>query len=185
MKTMLGHFSRMVAGGQIDIYNEFSLQHEFGLFLRKAQQDSKVQFERNVSFFFDQRCPSVPFHKAEMDVAVFSPDKTELHYAIEFKYPRNGQYPAQMYSFCKDIAFAEQLKAAGFRNAYFIAFADDRLFYEGAADGIYGYFRGGTPLSGRIQKPIGEKPEWVDIAGRYDITWEPVSGSLKYMLVAV
>jgi len=52
MKTMMGHFSSIVAQGDIEIYNEFSLQHEYGVFLRQAQRKSKVQFERNVSFFF-------------------------------------------------------------------------------------------------------------------------------------
>lgn len=31
-------------------------------------------------------------------------------YAIELKYPKNGQYPEQMYSFIKDIKFMQQVK---------------------------------------------------------------------------
>ncbi len=115
MKTLLGHFARSVAQNHIEIYNEISLQHEFGVFLRNAQRDSKVQFERNVSYFFPA---TNDFLKKEIDLAVFSQDKTALHYAIEFKYPRNGQYPEQMYSFCKDIAFLEQLKRAGFGKSF-------------------------------------------------------------------
>ncbi len=28
---------------------------------------------------------------------------------LELKYPRNGQHPEQMFSFCKEIAFVEEL----------------------------------------------------------------------------
>ena len=69
-------------------------------------------------------------------------DKPIPHYAIELKYPRNGQHPEQMFSFCKDITFAEELVEAGSRHAAVIIFADDPLFYRGRSNGIYGYFRG-------------------------------------------
>lgn len=38
-----------VTSQNIDLYNEFSLQHELGIFLREALTPYKVQFERNVS----------------------------------------------------------------------------------------------------------------------------------------
>jgi len=41
----------MVEEGSVDIYNEFSLQHELGIFLREELSDYKVQFERNTKFF--------------------------------------------------------------------------------------------------------------------------------------
>ena len=182
MRVMLDHFCRMVSQGVVEVYNEFSLQHEFGLFLRHAQRDSKVQFERNVSFFFNV---TDHFLKKEIDLSVFSPDRQELHYAIEFKFPRNGQYPEQMFSFCKDIAFLEQLKQAGFRNVFFIAFADDHLFYEGNADGIYRFFRGNVPLTGMIPKPTGTQNESVMIGGQYQLQWKPVAGTLKALLVEI
>lgn len=40
---------------------------------------------------------------------IFNHDKTEK-YAIEIKFPTNGQYPEQMFIFCKDIKFLEELK---------------------------------------------------------------------------
>ena len=52
-------------------------------------------------------------------------------YAIELKYPRNGQYPEQMYSFVKDIIFMEQLKTEGFDATFSMVLVDDKLFYEG------------------------------------------------------
>jgi hypothetical protein len=44
-------FAKLVGSGAIEIYNEFSLQHELGLFLRNQLNGCKVQFERNVSHF--------------------------------------------------------------------------------------------------------------------------------------
>lgn len=131
------------------IYNEISLQHELGFFLRGKLPNYLVQFERNVSFFFASK---MAFTKREIDLSVFSQDKKNLLYAIELKYPRNGQHPEQMFSFCKDIAFAEQLQAQGFRQTALVIFADDPLFYKGSSVGIYGFFRGGqAPAVGQPQ----------------------------------
>lgn len=44
-------FAKAVGSGAIEIYNEFSLQHELGLFLRNQLKGCKVQFERNVLHF--------------------------------------------------------------------------------------------------------------------------------------
>lgn len=70
--------------------------------------------------------------------------------ALELKYPRNGQVPESMFSFCKDIAFLEQLVLSGFQSAYFLAVADHKHFYAGASTGIYGHFRSGAPTQKNI-----------------------------------
>ena len=36
---------------KIEVYNEFSFQHELGIFLRKELDSYIIQFERNVSYF--------------------------------------------------------------------------------------------------------------------------------------
>lgn len=56
------------------------------------------------------------------------------------KFPRNGQVPESIFSFCKDIAYWEQLSNSGLKHAV----ADDSLFYSGNVDGTYGLFRGGN-----------------------------------------
>ncbi|KAA0891409.1 hypothetical protein [Oryzomonas rubra] len=184
MKEKFEKFSQLVESGQVEIYNEFSLQHELGLYLRSAIQDAKVkvQFERNVSFFFDS---INSFRKKEIDISIFLTDKSRKLCAIELKYPRNGQYPEQMFSFCRDIHFLEQLKVAGFEKAYFIVFADEKPFYEGKADGIYGYFRSGRTLSGTIQKPTGSRDDFIEIGGSYSVCWSTVRGDLKFAIVEV
>ena len=182
LAELIAPFVESVAAGRVEIYNEFSLQHELGIFLRGRLADHKVQFERNVSFFFPSKAS---FMKREIDISVFSPDRKELAYAIELKCPRNGQHPEQMFSFCKDVAFAEALSAAGFRAAGLVVFADDPLFYTGSNEGIYGFFRGGKPLHGRIQKPTGSKDAETHILGSYLVHWTPIVDSLKYTVIEV
>jgi len=161
-------FFDRVADGSAEIYNEPSLQHELGVFLRvEAAQPLKVQFERPVGYFGLSKST---FVKNEIDLALFTADKSERA-AIEVKFPRNGQYPEQMFSFCKDIAFVEQLVSAGFITGVFVVAVDDPRFYSGSQTGIYAPFRGGAPLHGRINKPTGKKDETVEIVGSCRIRW--------------
>lgn len=182
LAALVTQFAASVASGSTEIYNEFSLQHELGVFLRRELSQYKVQFDRNVRYFAPQ---SAGFVKREIDISVFAPDKSELKYAIELKYPRNGQYPEQMFSFCKDIAFLEQMKAVGFSRAALLIFVDDPLFYRGSGEGIYGLFRAGRPITGRVQKPTGAKNEHVEISGSYVVSWTPVLQKMHYTLVEV
>ncbi|MCK7509506.1 MAG: hypothetical protein MZV70_39375 [Desulfobacterales bacterium] len=115
------------------------------------------------------------FEKKEIDIAVTSSAGDRLS-ALELKYPRNGQVPESMFGFCKDIAFLEQLVSSGFQSACFLAVADDKLFYSGSSEGIYGLFRSGTPITGTITKPTGDKDSKVTINGSYTASWLPVSG---------
>ena len=182
MEQALNEFFGSVRSESVEIYNEFSFQHELGIHLRNKVPDKKVQFERNVSHFF----PSHEFVKNEIDIAVFSKDKSEMTSVCELKFPRNGQYPEQMYSFCKDIVFLEQLVKAGFENAYFIAVADDRLFYSGdKKDGIYSFFRSNKPIEGKITKPTGRQDDSVVVEGSYYANWNSIRGGLKYCVVEV
>ena len=180
MNALIDKFIGAVSKGYVEVYNEISLQHELGFFLRSYLPKHKVQFERNVSYFFPNK---KIFTKREIDISIFSPDKRDLKHVFELKFPRNGQYPEQMYSFCKDIAFIEELKESGFRQAHLIIFADDHLFYEGITEGIYGFFRGGIALHGTVQKPTGKKDTNVFIKGRYNVRWSSIIDHLKYTLI--
>ena len=99
-----------------DIYNEFSLQHELGIYLRNRLKGTqyKVQFERNSRDFFEKDTEV----KHEIDIVVISRDKKEKFAAIELKYPKNGRYPEEMFDFCKDICFMEEVRCGGFKHAY-------------------------------------------------------------------
>lgn len=171
-----------LAEGETEVYNEFSLQHELGILLRKRLPERLVQFERNVSYFGLKK---PDFEKREIDIVVFDRERSLLDAAVELKFPRNGQHPEQMFSFCKDISFLEQLKASGFNRAYFVVFAEDRLFYEGNQTGIYAFFRGGRELSGSISKPTGKRDKSLVIRGSYKLEWHDVYGSTKFAIVEV
>ena len=149
---------------------------------QKEFKDTKIQFERNVAHFgFDKNF----FEKKEIDICIFSENPTQLISTIELKYPRNGQVPESMFSFCKDIAFLEQLKKAGFSSAYFLAVADDKNFYQGKTKGIYGLFRNQEPITGTIIKPTGEKNKSVNIIGSYTAFWHSISESSRYCLIEI
>ncbi len=185
MNELSALISKFVGAGGLnttDVYNEFSLQHELGIFLRHELPGYRVQFERNIGYFAPSKAE---FTKRELDIAVFSEDKRELKYAIELKFPRSGQHPEQMFSFCKDIAFAEELKAVGFAQSALLIVVDHHLFYSGSPEGIYGFFRSGRPITGRIDKPTGAKNEHVTIKGSYTVAWSAVSSGIRYAIIEV
>ena len=192
MKQIIQDFLDNVLGKLLydnDVYNEFSLQHELGIYLRNALgKDYKVQFERNVNDtdVFGTSFSSV---KKEMDIYIFNIDKekeeVKERYAIELKFPRNGQYPEQMYSFAKDIKFMEDVKVKA-TGTYVVTLVESKNFYSGSfsTGSIYEYFRGNKPINGCIYKPtgIGKGTSSVHIGGKYPIVWNPVLfGGASYM----
>ena len=181
MKTRIRNFFNLVASKKVEIYNEFSLQHELGIYLRKQYPDKKVQFERNVSYFSLDKSK---YEKKEIDLVIYT-DKNSLNCVMELKYPRNRQVPESMFSFCKDIAFLEELTKSGFKSAYFIAVVDDSLFYSGNASGIYSFYRNKQKITGIIQKPTGKKDKTVHILGSYIAHWQPISKNTKYCLIEI
>ena len=180
VKVLIAEFAGKIAAGDIEIYNEFSLQHELGIYLRCKLPAKKIQFERNVSFF---KLDKTDFIKKEIDIVVYS-DKNAPDAAIELKYPQH-EVPDQMLSFCQDVQFAEELKAVKFKETYAIIFTEDHLFYSGKSHGIYAYFRGGKPLSGAIAKQTEPNEGKIEarIAGSYSITWHPVKHEMKYTFI--
>ena len=171
-QQMINKFWNHVSDNNIEIYNEFSLQFELGIFLRNRTElmNYKIQFERNISHFG----VSGSIAKREIDLVIFSHDQSEK-YAIELKFPKNGQVPEQMYCFVKDIVFVEQLKSSGFTDTYTLVVVDDKKFYEGKSTGIYSYFRN-TPksIAGKIYKPTGPNKgiKYLDVRNSYPIQWE-------------
>lgn len=175
MKQKIKTFMEMICSEKIEVYNEFNLQHEMGIYLRSIFPNYKVQFERNVSFF-----GITGTIKKEIDIVIYNDN--EKH-AIELKFPLNGQYPEQMFSFVKDIKFMEQLKQNGFDSTFAVTLVSDNNFVTGnKTDGIYSYFRDGKEINGIITKPTGAKNESVEIYGSYQINWIE-SGKYHYYIV--
>lgn len=180
---LIQDFFFVVECDSVELYNEFSLQHELGIFLRNKLPGYKVQFERNVSFFIKE----TDTIKKEIDISIFNEDKSEK-YAIELKHPLNGQYPEQMYSFVKDVKFMEELKERGFDRTAAVALVSNRPFYEGRSNsGIYKYFRDEYAVYGKIFKPTGslKGKDYIFLNDRYEFSWETVYNTTKYYAIVV
>ena len=171
------------------VYNEFSLQHELGIFLREKlkKEHFKVEFERNVKFFSKNQNKDFldKFAKKEMDIVIYKDcNENSEKYAVELKYPTNGAYPRRMFQCIEDIKFMEQVKSElGFTNTYCLTLTSD--FLEGRPfrccnrnnDGeIYAYFRNNRIVHGKITNPLNAR-EVHDIKGRYSINWQQIGNS--------
>lgn len=175
IEPLLNEFMELVAAGNVEIYNEFSLQHELGIFLRAKLTGYKVQFERNANFFGITNTV-----KHEIDIVIYN-DYEKI--AIELKYPDNGQYPEQMFSFIKDIKFMEELKDAGFNSTYCLTLVRDKCFYSGQKqEEVYAYFRGCEPIHGEIIKPTGKKDVVLYIKGNYAVKWQSCKDKRYYIV---
>jgi hypothetical protein len=180
---MFEEFAIKIATGDIEIYNEASIQYELAILLReKLVNTYKVQLERNIEHFGLNK---TRFLKREMDIVVLTPDNNEKH-CIELKYPTQGQYPEQMFSACKDVKFLEQLIISGFDTSYFMMFAQDQPFYTNKGDyGIYLKFRKQKVIEGEIRKPTGKKDQVLSFNGTHAIDWKTIKNNLKYFVVPV
>ena len=117
---------------KVAIYNEFSLQHELGIYLRKHLNDKySIEFERNITFF---KLNKKIYQKREIDIVIYTEGMKEK-YAIELKYPAHnngvtGEYPERMKQFDKDYTFMKKLSKE-FTETYCIVLVDDTNFYMG------------------------------------------------------
>jgi hypothetical protein len=193
MRELLEEFMHLKQTNGVDIlvYNEISLQLELGLYLR--QNGYTVRFERNIGEYVDK---TSNFVKKEIDIVAYK-GENELEtekIAIELKFPRNGQYPEQMFSFIKDIKFMEQVKNAKlkdvckegkFAETYVLTLVDNKNFYlsNRGKNEIYSYFRKNgsgiqIPKDKDIIKPTGNKEECketikqIKLNNQYNSTWE-------------
>jgi hypothetical protein len=191
LETEIENFVKAVGKDEIEIYNEFSVQHELGIFLRERLGEKyKIQFERNVKDLFGEEKKG-KFIKKEIDITIFDKSSGKPNYAIELKFPRNRQYPEQMYSFYKDIKFTEQLKAEGISETFVLIIVDDPGFYDtGSKEGIYQYFRGNEKpaLPKKIDKPTGKKDPKKQIglkSSSYKIEWKTIAlnDKIRYTLI--
>lgn len=122
-----------------NIYNEFSLQHELGIFLRKNLTGYwKIFFEKNIydnkKLEYDNKCPWV---KKEIDLIVIKYKNSlfnniEAKYAIELKFAKgkNARTPENMFDFIRDIRFMEQVKEyRNFTQSFVLIIVDAEKYY--------------------------------------------------------
>lgn len=178
-----------------EIYNEFSLQHELGIYLReKLGENYRVLFEKNRKYFTKAHAEK-DWCKKEIDITVMkkSGDEWKPSFAIELKFPQNKAYPRRMFQFIEDMQFMEQAKdRCKFESTYCIALTYDINFCSDKNgtlinDGIYGYFRKQNiiPANKNIPCPIKNgKPENIKLTREHKISWEEINGNsnLKYYI---
>ena len=130
------------------IYNEYSLQYELAVYLRNGlNANSKISeyeifFEKNISTFIDKSEEKFgkedEKHKHEVDLIVIRKNKNKKpieKYAIELKFPINGQYPEQMKKFIEDMKFMKKIKDIWDdeqikNNTFCLTMVNDKNFYE-------------------------------------------------------
>jgi len=184
-KIIEGFFD-FIRKNNLNLYNEFSFQFEFGIFLRREFPKLKVEFERNVEILNKNKDI---FTKKEIDVIVYKDlpkGEKDFLWAIELKFPRKGQTPERMFKIVEDIKFCEELSSNGFRKATQITLVDEeyqgKSFFEvvGKNDGIYKYFRSSfdnksqsKALENTIYKPTGKQKaeKKYQLKGKYNIEW--------------
>lgn len=159
------------------VYNEFSLQHELGIYLRQNLPNNyRVLFERNVDDIFHKNGITV---KKEMDIYIYNKSNVNEKYAIELKFPRNGAYPKRMFHFIEDIVFMEDVKNAGATKTYVLTLVEDKNFYNPTGhkttNDIYDYFRSGKLIKrGTVFKQIGNNSGTMVVKKNHQINWNPV-----------
>ena len=136
---------------QYEIYNEFSLQHELGIYLREVLgNEYKILFEKNVKYICEEKYKDYDdWQKKEIDIVVLKQvDKKWVPlYALELKFPPNEAYPKRMSHFIEDMKFMEQVKArCTFEKTYCLTLTNNPNFYSDKNGrikntGIYCYFR--------------------------------------------
>lgn len=166
---LIENFFEYLKEETLEIYNEFSFQHELGIYLRKLDKNKeyKIEFERNIKTVLTPKVFENLLKKYENDVIegktkreidIYIENKsTKEQYAIELKFPKNGAYPEQMLKFLSDMKFMQILKNVGFTKTYCVTIVglnnkdieetnkkyNPKLFYEGKPkEGhIFRYFR--------------------------------------------
>ncbi len=191
---------------EIEIYNEISFQIELGLFLRNKFPNEKIEFERNVK----KLGLTIPLKKnleeamkKEIDIYLYHKKDKKKRFAIEVKFPLNGETPEEMYQFVLDIKFMQMLKDMGFSKTYTVVLAIDKTYHTGSHQGrniddyIFKYFRyfptKGEVLTGKIYKPTGQYKgkKYIDLKDKiYKINWLPwynhtANTNSKYYIVSI
>lgn len=126
------------------VYNEFSLQHELGNYLRhKLNQNDDgytyiVKFEYNVKDLLEKN-EKLETCKKEIDILIIKIGKNgeKEKYAIELKYLKNKAAPYRMFQCIKDMKFMNEiLKINEIKETYCVTITENKDFYNNKNDTI-------------------------------------------------
>ena len=115
------------------IYNEFSLQHELGSFLREIlkKYNYKIKFEANLKKDYN-----VDSCKSECDILILNQDG-KPEYAIELKYLTDDcAEPRRMFQCIEDMIFMKDAvnQNKSFIKTFCVVITENSRFYKGTAN---------------------------------------------------
>ena len=109
LKELINNFWDYQKKNNIELYNEFSFQHELGIYLRNNLPNYKIQFERNISYFFNNVKDT---KKKEIDIVIFKDDFSEKYAAIKIHFGELGNLAFLRPNYAKVVA--DYVKQQGF-----------------------------------------------------------------------
>ena len=162
-----------------EIDNEYSLQFELAYFLRNRLENCTVTVEKKVT---------IKELTHRLDIYIKNEDNKE--YAIELKFPTNGEVPIQMYNFIKDIQVMEDLKYLhNYKSTYVLLLTEDKKFFTKnnkrlTINGIYKYFRTDIVLDTKIEPiviPVGKDKgkDIINLRNKYSIEFQKLDNDNK------
>lgn len=164
------------------IYNEYSLQYELANYLKEKLKDYYVRIEKNIN--------NTKSCKNRIDIVLINKKDEKDTYAIELKFPLNGQYPEQMYKFIQDIKFMEEVKEE-YKKTYTVTVVNDKSYYSGriyTPEKIYNYFRKENKICipyKKIFKPTGKKDTDIELNKGYQTEWKSINETYKYYIIEI
>ena len=175
-------FFELIDKGEIEVYNEASVQFELGWYLKKKFPSAKISLERNISHL---KFNKSEFEKSETDI-LFTDTLNHSHSIIELKAPINQDQvrPVTVFEWIKDLKFLEQLTKKGI-SCYSIFITDNKGYLDSnrKTGRLLKDFRNKN-ISGEYQKHLksSEKNEIIFINNTYQFEWKAIGKGLFYFI---
>ncbi len=163
-----------------DLYNEASVQYELGCYLRGALSNSKIHFERNISYLnIKKGC----LPKSEMDLLV---EQNSQFWVIEIKAPLNQAKarPVTVFEWIEDLKFLEKLKSKGY-SGFSIFITDQQGYKLGSkkTGKLLTDIRAGVIHGTYKRKSTSTVPkDKISLSQTYNINWFKTSSGFDYLV---
>lgn len=174
----------------LEIYNEFSLQFELAIYLRKLLGEAyKIQLERNISFLGLKG----NFLKKEIDIILFKePLRLNESIVIELKAVINQSHarPITVFNWITDLKFLEQLKSVGVSQCYSFFVTDNSKLLSGPNDqktklNLLPDFRKRIIQGAYSTHSISHNKKSISLDSVYEFCWKSFVGNQQYFLLNI
>lgn len=178
----INKFFELIDKGEIEVYNEASVQFELGWYLKKKFPNSKISLERNISHLkFDKS----EFEKSETDI-LFTDTLNHSHSIIELKAPINQDQvrPVTVFEWIRDLKFLEELTKKGI-SCFSIFITDNNGYLKSnrKTGKLLTDFRN-KKIYGEYQKHVksSKKNKKIFINNTYQFEWKDIGKGLFYFI---